>query len=737
MERQVNRSIQNEQRARERGARSAEQLQEKRFRELSKSLDKEAREAEKAEARKAAAAEKLERWKIRLQNNSVRMAQRAAEDELRARERVEQQKLNIQLNSARMAGRIAAQQVREESALRNRVTGALAGQVVGSVRGAIGTVAKVGGSILALGGGFSAADAVQTSIVNSGKARQLELNSNGAVKKDQVLSTAADVGSSMGTSTESVIDALDAFVAKSGDVKSGLSAIREIAELAAATGADMKDLATVAGQAQTGTKDIRSTMDILREIAGMGRAGSVDVRELSQYGSRIFAGASKFENQRAATTTIGAMVQAAAAGSGGATGAAEASEFAPHIAADIFKNEEGFKALNGGKGVRIRSKKNNNLLGDLKQIVKDTLVATGGDMAQLQPLFGERSIKGVAGAANAYNRAGQGLTGKEAITAKLAAVEAVFAEFEKAGLKDAQVKEEASRRIQEADKQLEIVLNQLREAVGRELVPELIKLIPQIRQLIPAFVDLLKTAVSFAEWFANNPISGLGAVVLASVTKDLAGAGIGAAVKAALVAMMGGTAAPGAAAAIGGRAGLVASGGSGLLAMAGAAGIGGVLGVGAGIALTERASNAQTGASSNAVSGLLGNENAIAASAGQSPADRLASQRAALAKVAADIETVQKSKADAGPGLLVNLLGRAQNAVGIPGADIGEAQASEQATYGRILKDLNEQMVRLKDSIKLSEAALRNHAETTTKAPKPQGDPARVVSGANPTRASR
>lgn len=744
MERQVNRSIANEGKARQKGAASSEQLAEKRYRALTKTLDKEAKDADKVAHRKAKSEEKAaadavkaneHRFNaiVRRLNEEQRNEEKIAANKMRARERLERESLKMQLRMAAERGRVVDQEVRAEIEKRKRVTGAVSGRIVNSTKNALGAVGNAAGALLAVGGGFSAADAIQTSVKNRGKATDLELQSGGAVKRDEILAKASGIGNAMGMETGAVIEGLDAFVAKSGDVKAGFALIQQLVELATATGADLGELSRTAGIVHMGTGgDTEKTMGQMRTLAGAGRAGSVDMRELSQYAGRISAGATQFADKGKAFGQLSTIVQQAAA-TGGATAAPEATEAVARLSGDIYKHEESFKALK--IGVRDKTGK---FLRDPMEIIKESIAKTGGDAGQLKELYGEQSYRAVAGYQDVFNRRAQEVRaagGKEpaAQAAGLEAIDVAFKKIADASLKEEQVKAEASRRIQEADKQLEMVLNQLREAVGRELVPEFIRMIPIIRDAIPAFAKLLKHVAEAAEWFSAHPFAGLGLTVAGSITKDLAGAGIGMAVKAALVAMMGG----GATGTVGGAAGTMAAGGSGVAATLGAAGVGGALGVGAGLLLTERASAAQLGASNAAIGGALTNASAIADTRGMAPADRLAAQKAALAKVQSDIAAAEKAKSDAGPGMLVNFLGRAQNAAGIEGADIGAAQASEQNAFAITLKTLNEQMQKLNGAIKQSEDALKSHATTTSKAPSPIGDPARVVSGAHPVRASK
>lgn len=74
-------------------------------------------------------------------------------------------------------------------------------------------------------------------------------------------------------------------------------------------------------------------------------------------------------------------------------------------------------------------------------------------------------------------------------------------------------------------------MNQLRDAVGTELVPEFIKLVPVLKEAIPTIKELLQGFVSIAQWAAENPIAaslvGLGALIGKELVTEIASAKIG------------------------------------------------------------------------------------------------------------------------------------------------------------------------------------------------------------------
>lgn len=703
-ERQVARGASSEDRTRKKSSVSAEHLAEKRYQAMTRTLEKEVKADERAQQRKQRALDKTERERQRLVDRSnaiiAASAKKHAADEVRAREAAEKRKLDIQRNSSLMSGRIAKKAADEEIALRNRVHGRVASTAIGSAKGVLGGVAGAAAGILAVGGGFSVADSVQQGIKNRGKATEIELMSGGEVKRDDMLKKAAEIGNTFGMSTEVVMDGFDKFFSKSGDAKAGFAGIAELVELATATGADLGELAQMAGKFHMSSSGIKETMDLARTVAGMGRKGSVDPRELAQYGGRITAAAQDFANKGSAAKALAAMAQQTAA-TGGADNAADATTGLMRFSKDVFQNEKKF-----GFNVRDKSGK---YLSDPKELIKKSIVKTGGDKGKLQDLFGIESAKVVGGYADLYKRAGDGKKGKAAETAGLAAIDKAFKDFEGAALSDAQVKKEATQRIQEADKQLEMVLNQLREAVAAELLPEFVKLIPRIRELIPVFVDLLKSAVGFAEWFAQNPLTGLGALVLTKVGADLAAAGIGAAVQRAIIGLLAGAAPVSPAAAAAGTGLATTVGGAGIAAAGLAVGAGAVVGAGLGMGAVALASRQQVGGQRDATNAMLGDMNAVTdATKGPATPEALERQKKLAAKLEKDIRVQREKRDNAGPGFLTTALGQLTG----QGGEMQEAQRGEQAAYGKSISGLVDQLDRLKTAIEKNEKALASHADT-------------------------
>jgi hypothetical protein len=111
---------------------------------------------------------------------------------------------------------------------------------------------------------------------------------------------------------------------------------------------------------------------------------------------------------------------------------------------------------------------------------------------------------------------------------------------------------------------------------------------PEVQRSLSSIVSAVGTVVAY---LAENPFKGLGLIVAAKVSSDLAQAGIGAAVKAILTAILAGAATPGGVAGAAGKAigaGAGYAGAGGAAALGGAALVGAAIGTGTGVALVNR-----------------------------------------------------------------------------------------------------------------------------------------------------
>ena len=432
-------------------------------------------------------------------------------------------------------------EARRHSNARSSFFKQVANDAVSTARNTVGKVMQFAGAALAIGGGFSIADSIGSQMRAEGKAKEISLNSQGGISKGQVLSAAHRLGAK-GFSSEESLNAIDAFVAKTGDVAKGLEVMSEIADLSLATSADFSALSTTAGMAYNSmTPEEKSNkkllMDIMRQQAAQARVAALDPKDTQGNWGRVFASSAQFKGGIGANSGfLGALAQMSAVG-GTSTDAAEATESAKSLALDIETHKKSLEKM-GITGLTYGPK---NQLKDVKTVFEKLMVGTGGDLGKLDESgLGLRSLRIFQAPSKYYKQAyvdakKAGKSDKDAEAEGLRAANKMINSVLSANMSAEQVKKESAERLMEVDKQLAIAMENLKVQVGEKLLPEFAKLIPKIAEATPYVVKFLEGMIKLANWMADNPwaaaIAAGAALMLSSI-----GSAFGAAVISGLIA---------------------------------------------------------------------------------------------------------------------------------------------------------------------------------------------------------
>jgi hypothetical protein len=530
---------------------------------------------------------RLERERIsgerRVAAARVREQQKAIQAQAKAEQRLQAERL-------RATQRAAAAEVRTRQAFA-RATGGAVGRSVG---GAVRTVGMLGTTALGLGGGFAMAGAIQHRQRIEAQAAAL---ANQAYREGEgpsrqqiqsgVLQQATDIGGRTGLGAEGVLQGLRNFVSISGNLDVGQQLAPIMADIADATDADIADVGRTAGQiAQAmmargleAPEIIAQTTDIMASMAGQAKVGSIEFRDLAQQMGKVMSATAGYEGKVSdLATTMGAVAQISIAG--GASSPEEAMTAIMRFRDDLIQNQGKFKKIAKGGGVNVFADDAQTQLRGPEDILFDMLKATGGSLPKVGELFGVRAQKAVQPFQEIFTKAGGGDAGIEEVRKLLDSVRG-------AKVSATEIRESAGFRRDQADKQFSIALGQLNAKLGEQLLPTVTKLIPKFEALIPHLTKAAEMFGGLLEHIAKDPIRGIGQLILAKVTLDLAGAGIGAAIRASLVSLLAGGGAASTAAGAAGAAG------SGAAAAAGTAGL---------LATTVRGKN--IGAAGAAAAGL-------------------------------------------------------------------------------------------------------------------------------------
>lgn len=491
-------------------------FEQKVTRERVSSRRRSAQDVAKIQEREAAAAAKKE---LAATERTVKTQQRLEERNLRWRQQMRNRHFQ-QEERDRKRHEAKAQREKERSASRI-ATG------VGRTAGGIGTALKGAAAVGAGIAGVGAANALAVQIEESKQASILANQAGTPELKGQLLKEARGV---RGFTGEEALAGMSEFVTKTGDLDTARGLLKDLGDLALATGTDLGDLGATAGQAFNVLKDqiddpverMKQLKELMGTLAQQGNMGAVEIRDLAQDFGKLGAATRAFEGGAPELLrSMGAFAQIAVA-RGGAESSADASTAASRMAGDIVTHRDSFKEL----GVDIKSKNDQTKLRSPMEIIADVLDKTGGDIEKTSGLFGIESGKIFKGIAATYSEAEK----KE----KGSGHDAVMAEFKRfsgAQLDEKQLQDRVASRMGDTDIQLKENLKAFNTAIGNELLPTVTKLVPEFTKLIPPVTGAVKVLAKMVEMFADNPLAGIGAVIAGSVVKDIATAGVGDAIK--------------------------------------------------------------------------------------------------------------------------------------------------------------------------------------------------------------
>lgn len=523
-----------------------------RIREANREAAEKARAATRAEAMVAAAQRAANREVEARARADVRAATQAANEKIRIAQQLEARQLAIRERSASMAGRFAAKQAADEQRASERAMQRRQQFARTIVSGAGRAVSAAGGAVIGgarmltqLGGGYAVADAVQERMRAQGMAADIANSGympNGDIagsrvkrSSSSILAAATSAGTPYGYSQTETLEGLSGFVGKTGDLQTGLQVLPQLAELARATGSQLSDVASAAGDVVSqlgGVSDKgAAVMTVMRGLAGQGKLGAVEMKDLANQMAKLAAASGQVGGDAVANMLkFGMLAQEARAG-GGAASATQAATSAQGIV-NTLKTPARIAAFKA-QGIDVFDQKT-KMLRDPTQIIMESLEKTKGDPEMMKTMFanivGERAVTSYA---NTYRKAENGeITGPNG--QKLTGKQAVQAQFDKMLVGSSMSKDDVSAaaadRMQEADMQFTKAVLELKEATSKELIPAFTRMVPDLNRFIPVAAGLAREGSKLLSQFmalsASNPLGGLGVLLGAAVGKEVASAGL-------------------------------------------------------------------------------------------------------------------------------------------------------------------------------------------------------------------
>jgi len=686
-------------RASERGKRervgiatAEEKDREKAYAKLAKEVQREEEkrtaQVEKESAKRTAAEAKAAK---KIRDDETKAAKAAA----REVERLEEYKMRVRIRSSEMAGRAAAREVAEEMKAREKLA-ATAGRGVQRLGGQLGGAARIAAGAVGIGAGFMIANAARREMSDERTAALLvnqvttgATPPSGANVKN-ILSQAGAISKETGLDRGDLVQASLTYAqnARRGDFAGAMGNMGFIAKLSKVTGTSMTDLAEAAGTLQSQNADLgpAQMQQLLLNAYAQSKQGSMSLTDAAKQIGILGSTRSSFagnvtENQRA-LIGFGQIARA-----GGDVG--EAGTFVKDIALEMSKANAKFKKHSGRDLVKVDE---HGRFESPESMVLDVFRNTKGNIQTINDLMGVRGGAMFRELEGSYI---QGAGKKNDVEAGIRAVQANMREVTGATMTSGDLESQFKQSMSQPAERLAVSMNKVEEELKERFSPALEELAKKLSD--PKVADSIDSVISamgkIASYLVENPWSGLGHLIAAKIAMDLAQAGIGAAVKKVLLALMGGGG--------GGGAGVPGFGaGKGFL---GGMGVLGNVAAGVGIAAASTgvtiAGMEAIDAYNAAARGAAGRETLRGA---QASADAGALHRAARTKTvtASDIAAMQERveaqrklvqekqvAVQSGPGVVANVLG-----VG------GEVAADQRAQYNLQKQALDEMVKSIKEA---------------------------------------
>ncbi len=453
-------------------------------------------------------------------------------------ERIDRFNYNFKKRIIEEQARDAERSLAKRSALVKEIGGGAVSTFGGMVSrgvGFAGSIARGAGVDFDVGSLTRKVSTAQKTATDISNAAYMEGQSGAAGQRQdpaKLIAEARAVADAVSMDTNDALLGLQKFVAKTSDLETGRAILGDMAKLAKITGASLEDMEDAAGDVSKNLGNIpdnaAKTSQIMAVVAQQGKLGSVEIKDLASQMAKV-ASSSGFiaGGQDNAIIQLGAMAQTAR-GTGGAASANQAATSVASFASDIM-SKPGQKALAGK--VNIWADEKHTMMKPMQDIMKGMLEYTGGSMDKIAALLpGKQSGRAFRGIAKIYNDAERGTKGS--------GLEAVDAEFKRltATLSKAEINESLARATNTTESKVQRFNNQL-ERIAESAAG---KLLPALESLGPVALRAVGGLANLAVYVAENPMKAAFAGLGVAIGKEVAAAGIKAAINSALAGQLGG-----------------------------------------------------------------------------------------------------------------------------------------------------------------------------------------------------
>lgn len=282
-----------------------------------------------------------------------------------------------------------------------------------------------------------------------------------------------------------VLEGLQKFVAKTGDLETGRASLKDMAVLAKATGTELDDMVDAAGDVANGLGNTENkgakVKAVMAAIAAQGKEGAVEIKDLAIQMAKLGAASGTFEGDPTKViATMGALAQMSRA-KGGSASATQAATSVSSFTNTFSKSAR----LNAFKAFGVNTVGEGGKVRDPQEVIVDAIKAAsssknGGmknfDLNMGKMFMDTRARSVTKGFETVYKEAGGGEAG-------IKAVRDAFERLSKATMQNTEIQESFRRAMGTTESQAQLVNNRMLElgtALKDAVLPAVLALGPAL-----------------------------------------------------------------------------------------------------------------------------------------------------------------------------------------------------------------------------------------------------------------
>lgn len=391
------------------------------------------------------------------------------------------------------------------------------------------------GSLAATAGGLTGIFSVGSALTNATSLQStyrdlafaMSRATGKAVEWQAIQKQIEPVAAATGRSSKELAEAFGDVLAETGNAELAGQSLKAIGVLATASGREVKQLSSVAGALNDKLGVTADEMpNVLSAAIDLSNKGGIGFEDLTK--AIHLTGASARAAGMGGAEAFSQLVAMMNRG-GDALGSTKKGLSAIVQIMDQMADPSRQKAIKQTFGVDVKDKAGN--LRQTQAVLADIFSKTGGKREALAKVFGGEQLKLVTELGKPFREAFEKTGGdmKTKTAAGLAAFNDAMKEAGKSGYDFAQAQEDAKKRMEDDPmRKMARAAETFNQAFSR---PEVISAMGKLTDQLPRLADAAGKAV---ESFSKNPMEGVGVLIAGVVAKDVARAGIGAAIKAAV-----------------------------------------------------------------------------------------------------------------------------------------------------------------------------------------------------------